>query len=712
MEKDKIIGSILLQWITIFFLVAIVFISLGSLYYRYEAQRIKDDKYEDLSTIAKLKADSIQDWRKHRLADVRRVPGPLVRKEMARLLHDPTGPGARTALQTQLNINKKGTVYADALFLDTKGNILLSDNPYSAPVDQTTMRAIELALKDRREVLSDFFRDPKGLVCIDAVAPVPDDSGKPIAIVVLRSKAADFLFPLIQTWPTPSKTAETLLVCRDGDSILFLNDLRHRSDTALNLRFPLSNTTLPAVQAVLGEYGSFFGRDYRGIEVLAILLPVPQSPWFVVAKVDAEEILAEIKYRAWVITIIVILLMLIAAGLISGVYQKRQEVERKLAEDVLKESESRFRIIFESSKDGIILFDGKTKNIIHGNNAMAELLGCFSEDLVGRSISSLHPAEEWSNIKHELQKHLSGELSVSYGIPVIRIDSSVFYADISSSLITLDEKAYFSAFFRDITERKLAEETIKSSLREKEILLKEIQHRVKNNLLAISGILALQLERIKDSESKDAFITSMNRIKAMTKIHNRLYQSEDFSLVGFKKYMEELLWELSRTYGFPQKDIITDIQDISIDINTAIPAGLIINELVSNAMKHAFPPEGRGTPDHPQAGTRTPVQAWDERNQRAEGEEQRNVITVTLKKDGENDARSPAKRGQASQLVTLTVSDNGIGFPAHIDIKNTESVGFSLLVQLVEQINGTIELIKENGTRFTITFSIDQEKTP
>ena len=272
-----------------------------------------------------------------------------------------------------------------------------------------------------------------------------------------------------------------------------------------------------------------------------------------------------------------------------------------------------------------------------------------------------------------------------------------------------------SALREEIAFRRQAEEQIRFSLREKEVLLQEIQHRVKNNLLTISGVLALQLNRIKDDESKDAFITSMNRINAMTRIHTRLYQSEDFSRIGVKGYIEELLWELSRSYGFPYENIITNIEDISIDINTAIPAGLIVNELVSNAMKHAF----QRTEDRSQKS--------EDRGQGAEGAKgsseplEPSEITITLKENRGQGVKGPSEPLEPSnprtlepseKQITLSVSDNGIGLPPHIDFRNTESIGLSLLVQLVDQINGSIELIRDNGTGFIITISIDQEKMP
>ena len=281
-----------------------------------------------------------------------------------------------------MNINKKGTVYADALFLDTKGNILLSDNPDPTPVAQATIKAIEAALKDRIEVLSNLFRDSKGIIYIDAVAPIHDNSGQPIAIVVLRSKAADVLYPLIQTWPTSSKTSETLLVCRDGDFVLFLNELRHRSNTALTLRVPLTDTNVPGVQAILGNYGRFRGKDYRGVEVLAVLQPVPQSPWSIVGKVDAGEILTEVKYRAWVIAIIVIFLIGISAGLIRSFYRKRQEVEGKQAEESLRRVTDRLALAASAGGVGIWDYDVGNNRLVW-DDQMFRLYGITQDQFSG-----------------------------------------------------------------------------------------------------------------------------------------------------------------------------------------------------------------------------------------------------------------------------------------------------------------------------------------
>jgi len=374
---------------------------------------------------------------------------------------------------------------------------------------------------------------------------------------------------------------------------------------------------------------------------------------------------------------------------------------RKLGEVALSESEERFRVAQELSPDGFTILrpvrdsGGRVIDFtwVYENSAIARLNGTDPNAIEGMRLLELFPGHRGTAILDTYQEVAeSGESRIMEA----QYQGESIPTPIWFRLVVVSMGSDIAILAQNITEGKQAEEQIKSSLKEKEVLLKELQHRVKNNLLTISGILALQLERIKDRDSKDIFITSINRINAMTRIHNRLYQSDNYSLINFKGYIEELAWELSRSYGFPPENMITNVEDISIDINTAIPTGLIVNELVSNAMKHAFPSlgvEDKGT---------------GELYRDRKGE-----ITITLK---ESPTLQPVLAGEAmtknseapcSSLVILTVSDNGIGFPAHIDFRSTESVGLSLLVKLVEQINGSMELIRDNGTIFIITFSRD-----
>ena len=217
------------------------------------------------------------------------------------------------------------------------------------------------------------------------------------------------------------------------------------------------------------------------------------------------------------------------------------------------------------------------------------------------------------------------------------------------------------AVIEDITPRRLAEEAIRTSLAEKEVLLKEIHHRVKNNLQVISSLLNMQSRFVRDAEDLDAFRASMDRVRSMALIHDKLYRSSNLASIHFPDYVKDLCSELLRTYAFG-RDIKMNISvaDIEVDIDRAMPLGLIINELVSNSLKHAFP----GTAD--------------------------GGITVSLQGRG--------------QVIELAVSDTGVGFPEALDFRETESLGMQLVMGLVEQLDGTITSCSEGGAEFRISF--------
>jgi two-component sensor histidine kinase len=218
----------------------------------------------------------------------------------------------------------------------------------------------------------------------------------------------------------------------------------------------------------------------------------------------------------------------------------------------------------------------------------------------------------------------------------------------------------------DISDLKQAEEQIKASLKEKEILLKEIHHRVKNNLQIVSSLLNLQSRNEKDQKIRDIFSESINRVKTMANIHSLLYQSKDYARIDFTRFVRELATQMHLSYD-PNREfavINTRVTNVFLDISMAIPCGLIINELMSNAMKYAFPPGRRGE------------------------------INITMYRENGH--------------VRLTVSDNGVGFPEEINFRETESLGLQLVNDLVEQLDGAIELNKDTGTEFRITFKTEE----
>ncbi len=225
----------------------------------------------------------------------------------------------------------------------------------------------------------------------------------------------------------------------------------------------------------------------------------------------------------------------------------------------------------------------------------------------------------------------------------------------------LSDRPVVHTIWHDITERKKAEELILSSLKEKEVLLKEIHHRVKNNLQVINSLLNLQAKNIADTKIRAIFEDARNRVNSMALIHQKLYQSEDLSHINFNEYLGSLVAGIADTYKRRDVVVSVDREPITLDVNVGIPCGLIVNELVSNCLKYAFP-EGR-------PGT----------------------ITVGISKDGKGSN-------------VLTVADNGIGFPDAVDFRTTSSLGLQLVNVLTRQIQGTIELSRTEGTAFRITF--------
>lgn len=216
---------------------------------------------------------------------------------------------------------------------------------------------------------------------------------------------------------------------------------------------------------------------------------------------------------------------------------------------------------------------------------------------------------------------------------------------------------------RDITERKRDEEQTRASLEEKEVLLREIHHRVKNNMQIISSLLMLQSENIEDKKQRDIFIDSQNRIHAMALIHEKLYQSTSIAHIDLREYISGIVSNIVYSYG-RKNNIKIDInaENINIIIDYAVPIGLIINELVTNSLKYAFPDGRQGT------------------------------IQICVKSN-DND------------MIHISIRDDGIGIPKDLDIRNTTSLGLRLITSLAEsQLQGEIILNRDNGTEFKINF--------
>ncbi|MCX6683998.1 MAG: PAS domain S-box protein [Methanoregula sp.] len=340
--------------------------------------------------------------------------------------------------------------------------------------------------------------------------------------------------------------------------------------------------------------------------------------------------------------------------------------ERKIAEEALQKSETKYKQLVTMLNEGILVID-RNATITFANNKLALMLGFALDEIVGKPVFSFLPPDLRDKAKVGIESERSGEVT-QREVVLIRKDGS----QLSGLMVTtpvLDARGMSIggiAAVIDITERTQMERVVLASLKEKEILLKEIHHRVKNNLQIIASLLSLQSRYVTDENVLNVLKESQNRVKAMALVHERLYRSENLSEVALSDYLRFLIDNLFGFYGANPQEVRMsfDAGDVKVDINKAIPIGLIINELVSNSFKHAFPEGKKGD------------------------------LTITLRQD--------------ERSLVMTVHDTGPGIPADFDWRNAKSLGLRLVISLVEQISGTIELDRSGGT----TFKISIPKTP
>ena len=355
--------------------------------------------------------------------------------------------------------------------------------------------------------------------------------------------------------------------------------------------------------------------------------------------------------------------------------------ERKRAEEAVGAKRRQLTDIIEFLPDATLAID-KEGRVIIWNKAIEEMTGIPAEEIIGKG-NYVYTIPFYGEARPQLMDLVFAdheEIAVRY--PKITREGDTLMAEVFCSALYDNKGAWVIAkasplhdqsgnivgaieSIRDITESKQAEETLKTALREKETLLREIHHRVKNNLQIISSLLKLQARYIGDEKMEEIFRECQDRITAMASVHSLLYRSQNFAEINFGEYVRETAGELFRTYktGTAAISLIVHADNVMLPIDTAVPCGLIINELITNSLKYAFPELKKGE------------------------------ITIEMNRTEEG--------------VRLLFEDNGIGFPKDIHFNNTETFGLKLVHMLVKQLDGSIEQDTNNGTRYVIMFKTE-----
>lgn len=333
-------------------------------------------------------------------------------------------------------------------------------------------------------------------------------------------------------------------------------------------------------------------------------------------------------------------------------------------QSALKESQERYRILAEATFEGIVISEEDV--IVDANEQFRRMLGYSESELIGKRIADLIPDKdrEWF-----LDYILSGR-DMAGKHTMLKNDGTLIFVESHGRTISRNGRQIRYSAIRDISDRKKSEEALmaseqrlKASLAEKEVLLKEIHHRVKNNMQVISSLVALQADQIKDDSLSNVLREVTDRVRSMAMVHEKLYQSDDLARVDFADYTQSLVNYLWRSYAnlAPGVRLQLDLSPVLLPVNLAVPCGLIVNELFSNALKHAFRGRDGGQ------------------------------VNVAL-------------HGNSNGKVQLSVRDNGIGLPSEIDWQQSPSLGLSLVQTLAIQLHAAVQVTNAEGTKFKITF--------
>ena len=452
------------------------------------------------------------------------------------------------------------------------------------------------------------------------------------------------LLPVAGSYPMSTMTSETLAKLRAGTTVCF-----PEPDRSAPPPEHLAEWTEMRIAAFVSVP---FLRDGQLTGMLAVTA-AQQRAW----TVRELSLLAIASDRVWLAIELHRALRHAARELRASAEQLERSVRERTA--ALSRSEQNFRAIIEAAPYGVLVHRGE---MLYANPALLAILGhADSGALVGKHFEALVYPEDLPRAQERARRAMRGLANPPFELRMRTRTGEPIWVESTSLQCTYDGRTAVAVMFRDVTERRQADLELKASLREKEVLLKEIHHRVKNNLQVVSSLLYLQSRRITDPVARAQLEESQARVGSISLVHELLYRSKDLSVIDFREYVGALITNLAFAADAAARgiDVRSAIDPVRLTVDSAIASGLILCELVTNAMKHAFP---GGRPGR---------------------------IDVTVRAD--------------RTAVELAVADDGVGLPPALDPRATTTLGLELVSTLTDQLRGQLA-VERAPTRFVVSF--------
>jgi PAS domain S-box-containing protein len=442
---------------------------MGFFYYNYQKKSLLNEKQLELSAISYLKIRQITQWRMGQINNGTFLgENILLVKKHSDYLKNPSNLLLKKEILQSLKSLTENFDYRNALLIDKTGNVSLSYPSEDSLIGNHLKKLLPGIIENRKVVLTDLHRvDLVSFIHLDLVIPLIDRSQNDtvvLGLITLRVDPREVLYPLLQSWPVPSKSAETLLIRREGDEIIYLNEQRYSNNRGGILKKSVSSEKLPEAMAVEGITGTTDGIDYRNVPVVAAMNKIPGTQWYMVAKMDREEILSALTYQIKVILIILVLFIITSGSILlflirnQRVNYYREKYENELDRLTLVKH---FDYILKFANDIILLIDSNL-SIVEANDRALEAYQYSRDELIGMKLDKIRAPETLSELDGNLKIVAENE-SATFETVHQRKDNSTFPVEVSSRLIIIEGLWYYQSIGRDITERKRVENTLKDS---------------------------------------------------------------------------------------------------------------------------------------------------------------------------------------------------------------------------------------------------------